>query len=143
MRGAHRAAVRPKAFLADTASHGEWTVNGDLFGDTVHLRDVVRHPRAGRRTCPGACRCAASTWAPLAGIVDAAQGRRRRRGRPPAPRRVAGQLWGELIVDDVPLDAPSKARGRLLLGPTFVSRGADKLTLAPAAATPSSWRTTR
>ncbi len=34
-------AFDPKAFLADTSSHGEWTLNGDLFGNTVHLRDIV------------------------------------------------------------------------------------------------------
>ncbi|HEX4447120.1 MAG TPA: hypothetical protein VH044_10300, partial [Polyangiaceae bacterium] len=30
-----------KAYRADATSHGEWTVNGDLFGQTVHLRDLV------------------------------------------------------------------------------------------------------
>jgi translocation and assembly module TamB len=29
------------AFLADTSSHGDWKVNGELFGATVRLTDVV------------------------------------------------------------------------------------------------------
>jgi translocation and assembly module TamB len=47
-----------------------------------------------------------------------------------AARRVGGQLSAELTVDDLPVDAPPRARGRLVLGPTFVTRGADRLTVS-------------
>ncbi len=53
-------------------------------------------------------------------------------GSPAAPS-IGGQLWAEVMADDVPLDAPSTARARVLLGPTVVERGGQKLTLRPPA----------
>jgi translocation and assembly module TamB len=116
-----------KAFLADTSSHGEWTLNGDLFGKTVFLHDVVLTRArsahgSGRVSLRGVdLGAVAAILTPRRGDAD---------DSPAAPRPVGGQLWAELIVDDVPLDVPSKARGRLVLGPTFVTRGADKVTLS-------------
>ena len=115
-----------KAFLADTSSHGEWTFNGDLFGKTVFLHDVVLTRArsahgSGRVSLRGVdLGAVAAILTPRRGDAD---------DSPVAPRPVGGQLWAELIVDDVPLDVPSKARGRLVLGPTFVTRGADRVTL--------------
>ena len=118
-----------KAFLADTSSHGEWTLNGDLFGNTVHLRDIV----VTRAKAPHVSGRASLRGVDLGAVAGIATPHKSDADDPVAvgARPVAGQLWGELIVDDLPLDNPSKARGRLLLGPTFASRGTDKLTLRP------------
>ena len=44
---------------------------------------------------------------------------------------MGGQLWGELVADDIPLDDPAHASVSFLLGPTVVSRGAQKLAVRP------------
>jgi translocation and assembly module TamB len=116
-----------KSYLADASSHGEWTLNGDLFGHTVQLHDVVM-TRARAAHASGRV----SLRGVDLGVVAAILTPRRPDGddAPLASRPVGGQLSAELTVDDLPLDAPSKAHGRLLLGPTFVTRGADKLTVS-------------
>jgi translocation and assembly module TamB len=118
-----------RAFRADTASHGEWTLNGDLFGQTVHLRDVV----ATRGRAPHVSGRASLRGVDLGAVIGVSAPAKNDADETPQPAggAVVGQLWGELILDDLPLDAPSKARGRVLLGPTFASRGADKVTLRP------------
>ncbi len=117
-----------QSYLADTASHGEWTLNGDMLGETVHLRNIVV-TRAKSSHVSGRVSLRGVDLGALAGIavprkVDADDGAQTSRG-------VTGQLWGEVLVDDLPVDAPSKARARLYIGPTFASRGVDKLTLRP------------
>jgi translocation and assembly module TamB len=119
-------AFDPKAFLADTSSKGEWTVNGDLLGNTVHLRDIVL-TRAKASHLSGRMSLRGVDLGALASIAAQRKGDGDDSGPPPQP--VSGELWGEIIVDDLPLDTPAKARGRLLLGPTFASQGADKVTL--------------
>ncbi len=117
-----------KAFLADTSSHGEWTLNGDLFGNTVNLHDVVL-TRARSPHLSGRVSFRAVDLGAVGGILTP-----RRADADdvvaPAARPLGGKLSAELTVDDLPLDAPSKAHGRLVLGPTFVTRGTDKLTLS-------------
>jgi translocation and assembly module TamB len=49
----------------------------------------------------------------------------------PATTTLGGQLWGELIADDVPIGDAARSRARLFLGPTVVSRGGQTLTLEP------------
>ena len=119
----------PRAFRADTASHGEWTLNGDLFGQTVHLRDVVMT----RARAPHVSGRASLRGVDLGAVIGVSAPMKSDGDEAPqlAGGAVVGQLWGELILDDLPLDAPSKARGRVLLGPTFASRGGDKVTLRP------------
>ncbi len=121
-------AFDPKAFLTDTTSHGEWTVNGDLFGSTALLHDVVM-TRARSPHLSGRVSLRGLDLGALASIAATRRADADEAGAAPS-RPVGGQLWAELIVDDVPFDAPSKARGRLVLGPTFVTRGADKITLS-------------
>ncbi len=118
------------AFLADTSSHGELTVQGDLLGGTVHLRDVVA-TRAKSSHVTGRVSLRGLDLGAIARII-APRKTEDDEGAPAAPSaEVGGQLWGELIADDVPVDAPSRARGTLLLGPTVVSSGGQKLTLQP------------
>ncbi len=119
-----------QSYASDTAAHGEWDVSGDLLGDTVHLRNVVltrsRSPHvSGRALLRGL------DLGPFARILglDGAEGEDA--ARAPAAGPIAGQIWGELIVDDLPVTRPSQARASLFLGPTIMSRGAQKLTLAP------------
>ena len=97
------------AYLADTSSHGEWTVNGELLGDTVQLRDVVatrakaphvsgrvvaprarprRRSRAslGSRKTDGDDAVAAASTAPIGGPALGRAHRRRRAARRPGAR---------------------------------------------------------
>jgi translocation and assembly module TamB len=116
-----------QAYLTDTSSRGEYTVNGSLFGDTLHLWDVsVTRAKAahasGRASFRGLDLGAFAAIAGASGSGDATSA---------SPSPVSGQLWGELMVEDLPLDAPAKAKARLLFGPTFAARGGDRLTLKP------------
>ena len=118
------------AYLADTSSRGEWTIDGDLLGGTARLRDVVI-TRARSATVSGRASLRGLDLGSLARVVAGRTGD----GTEPAAFAVssalAGQLWGELIADEIPIDRPSKARARFLLGPTVVSRGGQKLSLQP------------
>jgi translocation and assembly module TamB len=118
------------AYAADTSSHGQWTVSGDLLGGTVSLKDVVvtraRSPHlTGRVSVRGLD----------LGALARVQAARKEDSEETVVRAsssdIGGQLWGEIMADDVPLDDPAKARVRVLLGPTVVSRGGQKLTLRP------------
>jgi len=119
------------AFAADATSHGDWTINGALLGEAVHLGDVVitraRSPHATGRVSfrgldLGSAIRASSPREPgndgeaNAGVVP-----------------IEGQFSGELIADDVSILEPSKSRVRLIMGPTQVSRGGQTLTLKPPA----------
>jgi translocation and assembly module TamB len=119
-----------QAYLNDTSSRGEWTVNGNLLGDMVHMRDVVV-TRARSAHLKGRVGLRALDLGLLTRILtlskqdqDTALVARRE-----AP--VDGQLWGELIVDDLPVDAPSRASARFLLGPTVLTRAGRQLALRP------------
>jgi translocation and assembly module TamB len=118
------------SYLADTSSHGEWGVNGELLGGTVKLTDVVatraRSPRLSGRVALRGVDVATLTRIGRAGAVTADEPVT---GAPTSS--LEGQIWGELIADDIPLEDPAHARVRLLLGPTVVSRGTQKLTLRP------------
>jgi translocation and assembly module TamB len=118
-----------QAFLNDTSSHGEWTVNGNMLGDMVHVRDVVvtraRSPHLAGRVSLRALDLGLLTR--VLSPPSAQDSPLEAAGSPP----VGGQLWGELIVDDVPLDAPATASARFLLGPTVLSRAGRQLTLKP------------
>jgi len=118
------------AYLADTASHGEWTVNGDLLGSTLLLRDVVMT----RAKSPVVTGRASVRGLDLGALSRALSARPAEGDSPiaaPAASKVEGQLWGELIVDELPIDTPSKGRARFFLGPTFVSRQGQKLAVEP------------
>ena len=128
------AAIAPpfdrQAYAADASSHGEWTINGDLLGGTAHASSVIitraRAPRiSGRVSLRGL---------DLGALARIAVDRQTEGGAAisaPTGSLPGGQIWGELIVDEIPLDHPSLSRARLFLGPTFVSRGGQKLTLQP------------
>jgi translocation and assembly module TamB len=118
-----------QAYAADTSSKGDWTVNGSLLGETILLRDLTmtraRSPHvAGRASFRGV------DLGPLARVLRKSEtqeeGEVGRGGQP-----IAGQLWGELLLDDVRPTALANSRARLILGPTFVSRGGQRLTLQP------------
>jgi translocation and assembly module TamB len=119
-----------QAYLADTSSRGDWTVNGNLLGDMVHLRDVTvtraRSPHLKGRVALRALDLGLATR-----LINPAKEDQDSllvaRAKPP----VGGQLWGELIVDDLPLDAPGRASARFLLGPTVLTRNGRQLALKP------------
>jgi translocation and assembly module TamB len=118
------------AYLADTSSHGEWTVNGDLLGGTLLVRDLIA-TRAKSQVVSGRVSLRGVDLAPLAraAAVDKSDG-----DQPiaaPASSTVSGQLWGELIVDQAPLDRLAATRARFFLGPTVLSRAGQTLTLKP------------
>jgi translocation and assembly module TamB len=118
------------AYLADTSSHGEWTINGDLLGGTLLLRDVV----ATRARAPTLTGRVSFRGLDLGQIARAAVEGKADSDEPiaaPAASSIGGQIWGELIVDEFALDRPATSHARLFLGPTVVSRGGQKLTLKP------------
>jgi translocation and assembly module TamB len=118
------------AYLADASTRGEWTVHGDLLGSTVRLRNVVV-TRARSPHMSGRILLRGLDLGPLARIFGESKQEPEEPLAVPAQSSLGGQLWGELIAEDVPLDQPSKSRVRFFLGPTVVWRGMQKLTLQP------------
>lgn len=118
------------AYLADTASHGQWTVSGNLLGGTVSLADVVvtraRSPHLSGRVSVRGLDLGALARVQATGKADTEDTVVRA-----TTSEIGGQLWGEILADDIPLDDPARARVRILLGPTLLSRGGQKLTLRP------------
>jgi translocation and assembly module TamB len=118
-----------QAYFADTSSRGDWTVNGNFLGNTVQLSDVV------------VTRAKASHMTGRVSLRALDLGLAERILQPPkddpegvmaAPvAALSGQAWGELVLDDVPLDAPARSSARLVIGPTFISRAGRKITLKP------------
>jgi translocation and assembly module TamB len=121
------------AYLADTSSHGEWTLDGGLLGNTVQLGHVV----VTRAKAPHVSGRVSLRGLDLGMLAKLGMSRKSEaeEGAPgsPAAAPVEGQLWAEVTAEDVPLDAPAGSRARVLLGPTVVSRGGQKLTLQPPA----------
>ena len=118
------------AYLADTSSHGEVTLDGALLGNTVSLSNVV----VTRARAPHVSGRVSLRGLDLGMLADIYGGQRADAGvdaDAPPPVPVLGQLWAEVMVDDIPLDAPARTRAKVLLGPTQVSRGGQRLTLHP------------
>jgi translocation and assembly module TamB len=118
-----------QAYLADTSSKGEWTVNGSLLGNTVQLRDVVM-TRAKSPEVTGRASLRGVDLGPIARVLRRADAVE---GGETAASRVTGQIWGELVLDDVRPGALARSRARLFLGPTLLSRGGQRLALQPPA----------
>jgi len=118
------------AYLADAASHGELRLNGELLGGTVRLTDVVA-TRAKAPRMSGRVALRGLDLAPLARIIGEHKADSDDSVVGPSSSPVGGQIWGELIAEDVPLDDPAHARVTFYLGPTVVFRGAQKLALVP------------
>jgi translocation and assembly module TamB len=118
-----------QAYFADTSSRGEWTVNGGLLGDTLRLTDLVV-TRAKASHVTGRVSMRALDLGLVDRVLQAPKGQSEGVIAAPAAA-LGGQAWGELIIDDLPLDAPGKSSGRLVVGPTFVSRAGRKVTLKP------------
>jgi translocation and assembly module TamB len=118
------------AYLADTSSHGEWTVNGDLLGGTLLVRNLVM-TRAKSPSFSGRVSLRGVDLAPIARAAAEEKGDGDQPIAAPASSSVTGQLWGELIVDQAPLDRLAATRARFFLGPTVLSRAGQTLTLKP------------
>jgi translocation and assembly module TamB len=118
------------AYLADTGSHGELELNGELLGGTVLLTHVVA-TRAKAPRVSGRLALRGLDLEPFARIVGEHKGDSDEGIAGPASTPVGGQIWGELIAEDVPLDDPARARVTFYLGPTVLFRGAQKLALVP------------
>jgi translocation and assembly module TamB len=118
------------AYFADTSSHGEWTVNGDLLGGTLLLRDVI----ATRAKAPAISGRVSFRGVDLGQLARASVEPKAEANEPiaaPVSSALGGQLWGELIVDELALDRLPQSRARFFVGPTVVSRGGQRLTLKP------------
>ncbi len=116
-------------YLADTSSRGEWTVNGTLLGTTVQLKDVMV-TRAKSPKMSGRVSLRGLDLGPLWRIYTE-QKAGGEEGMGGASAALGGQLWGELIVDDLALGAPENARARFFLGPTVLSRSGLRLAVKP------------
>jgi translocation and assembly module TamB len=117
-----------QAYLADASPRGEWNVSGNLFGAALTLTDVnvtrARSPHVtGRASLRGV------DVEPFVRILTKPE--TTDAGTAPPTWAVGGQVWGELMLDDVWLDAPARSKARLLLGPTFLVRGGQRITLRP------------
>jgi len=118
------------AYALDASPHGEWTVNGNVLGATARLHNIV----ITRAKSPHASGRISFRGVDLGALARIFAGTSQEEGDEPAAAsssQLGGQLWGELIADDIPLDRPATARVRYFLGPTVVSRGGQKLTLQP------------
>ena len=113
------------AYLADTSSRGEWKIDGDLLGGEAHLRDVV----VTRAKWPKVSGLVSLRGLDLGALAHVFAGQLGDDAAPATP--LGGQLWGELVADEIPIEHPSKSRVKFLLGPTVLSRGGQKLTLQP------------
>jgi translocation and assembly module TamB len=118
------------AYLADTSSHGEWTIDGDLLGGTARVRDVVI-TRMKSPTVSGRASARGLDLGALARILSGSAPQGDGAVAETGPSPVGGQLWGELIAEEIPLDHLSSSRVRFFVGPTVVWRGGQKLTLQP------------
>jgi translocation and assembly module TamB len=118
------------AYLADGTSHGELKLNGELFGGTVLLGDVVA-TRAKAPRMSGRVELRGLDLEPIARIVAEPRADSEEPAAEPTSTPVGGQIWGELIAEDVPLDDLARARGTFYLGPTVIFRGAQRLALVP------------
>jgi translocation and assembly module TamB len=118
------------AYLADTSSHGDWTVNADLLGGTMLLRDVVT-TRARSPTISGRVSFRGLDLGALARATVVGKPEGDEPVAAPTSSSIGGQLWGELIVDEISVEHPATSRARFFLGPTVVARGGQKLTLKP------------
>jgi translocation and assembly module TamB len=118
------------AYLADTSSHGDVRVNGSLLGGTVSLSDVVV-TRAKAAHASGSVSLRGLDLGALSRIYGARKAEGEDAAGPQAATAIGGQVWGEITADDIPLDDPAKAKVRVVLGHTVVSRGGQKLSLKP------------
>ena len=118
------------AYQADTSSHGQWTLSGSLLGGTVSLTDVVV-TRARSSHLTGRVSVRGLDLGALARVRAAGKEQSDDTVVRASSSDIGGQFWGEIIADDVPLDDPARAKVRIFLGPTVVSRGGQKLTLQP------------
>jgi translocation and assembly module TamB len=121
-----------QAYLADEASHGDWTVDGDLLGASVHLSQVnvtrARFPHlTGRAILRGFDLSAAALLLAPAQSTQAAEDA----GLHGAMAKVGGALSGDLEIEDLPLSSPAQARLQFRFGPTVLSREGQTLTLKP------------
>jgi translocation and assembly module TamB len=115
-----------QTYLADTSSHGDVVVDGSLFGQTVTVSDLTL-TRAQSPHLSGRVSLRGLDLGPLARIASLSEGG----DAAAAPARLGGQLWGEVLLDDVWVKALAKSRIRVFLGPTVISRGGQRLTLQP------------
>jgi translocation and assembly module TamB len=117
------------AYANDVTSHGDWTINGALFGETVYLGDVV----ITRARSPHATGRVSFRGLDLGSAIRAASPRdanAENEGNASAVP-IGGQLSGDLFADDVSILEPAKSRAHFVVGPTQVSRGGQTLTLKP------------
>jgi translocation and assembly module TamB len=121
-----------QAYLADASSHGDIVVDGNLLGKTVTLSGL-RMTRARSPELTGRISLRGVDLGPIARVARGGATGETAEGEPagrPAPP-LGGQVWGEILLDDVWLHDLARSRARVLLGPTVVSRGGQKLTLQP------------
>ncbi len=118
------------AYLTDTTSRGEWAVSGDLLGGTLQLRNIVV-TRAKAPSMSGRASVRGLDLGMLGRILADRSSDADEAATGLAGATLDGQLWGELVADDIEVDRPSNSRVRFFLGPTVISRGGQRLILQP------------
>ena len=115
------------AYLASSRPSAEWNVDGRVLGDTIHLHDI----HVGKRPSSSLTGRVSLRGVDLGLLARFRGGGAPASGTEPMSAALGGQLWGELIADDVPLANLSRARGRFVLGPTIITRGGQRLVVKP------------
>ena len=113
-------------YLANGHPSAEWNLDGTLLGDTIRVHDMhvggLSSNLAGRVSLRGV------DLGLLARLLEAREGHA---SGDPLSADLGGQLWGELIADDVPTSSLSRARARFVLGPSVISRGSQRVMIRP------------
>ena len=113
------------AYLADTSSHGDWTVNGDLLGGALVLRDVVA-TRAKSPVLSGRVSLHGVDLGSIAKVIAERQGVLNEAIAASPTSEVGGELSGDLIVEEIHLDQPAKSRAKFFSSVRRFCRAAGK-----------------
>jgi translocation and assembly module TamB len=116
----------PEKYARDESSHGSFIVDGSLFGRTVSL-DHLELTRAKSPHLKGVIR--------LRGLDIGALARAATTSTTPdessTPVDIAGELWADVDLTDVPLLDLSKTDAHLVLAAAEVRRGDQRISVQP------------
>src|SRR5262249_43804624 len=99
-------------YLHDASVHGEWTVDGELFGNQLVLKNV----QMTREKAPHVKGTAQLRGLDLGAIMHIASPPKH--GDDAAAADVRGEMWGDLTVFDLPLMDMANARAQFQIAPT-------------------------
>jgi translocation and assembly module TamB len=114
-------------YMHDTSSHGEYTVDGELFGNQLVLKNV----RMSREKAPHVKGAVQLRGLDLGAIMHIASPPKR--GDDAAATDVRGEMWGDLTVSDLPLNDLSAVKAQFQIAPTVLRSGKQTVRISPPA----------